>query len=524
MAKRFYLPVVLLLILIFQMMATVCVSAREYYYDGAWHPYAGEEFNLKVNGQLLKTSMPPIVFDGYSVVPAREVFEHLGAKVTWNGDDATVGISYQKTEILLTINSTKALIGKDQVRMPIAPKIINEKTMIPVRFVAEEIGWEVDFDTKTDTVIINTDTKKEEEPSIVLNDVDWGINQVKTRLTIKLKTDAEDPEFSYFALKSPSRLVVDIPGAVNRTGKDNVSINYKNVQQIRLGQQVEATRVVVDLTQESSYTVKAVGDEIRIQIVLEKPIATASPSAKPTATPKPSIKPSNPNLDATPKPSASPGASASPDVSATPTGTPPPIARYVTIDAGHGGPDPGAVYIEQDEESPDYGKVVAQEKEINLAVALLVKEKLEEEDVRVHMIRSTDVYVNFLDVGTIANSQGTSLFVSIHTNSAESEGAHGIETWGYLDGGANYAGMTSAKLSKNILDALIDATDANDRGVKDGKNLAVIHRSEMPATLIELGFISNPDDREKMMSDHYREILAEAITEGILASLEEMGL
>ena len=85
-------------------------------------------------------------------------------------------------------------------------------------------------------------------------------------------------------------------------------------------------------------------------------------------------------------------------------------------------------------------------------------------------------------------------------------------------------GMTSEKLSQNILEELIAATGANDRGVKDGKNLAVIRTTQMPATLVELGFITNPEEREKMMTDSYREILAEAITKGILKSLEEMGL
>lgn len=533
MVKKFYLPVMLLLILMFQMLTSVCVFAREYYYDDAWHPYVGEEFKLEVDGKILDTSMPPIVFDGYSVVPAREVFEHLGAKVLWDGDDASVTISYKKTEIVLIINSKYATIGKEKVKMPIAPKIINEKTMIPVRFVAEEMGWEVDFDTTRDTVIINSNTTPEES-KIRLEKVDWELNRVNTRLTIALTTDEDEPEFTHFALKSPSRIVIDIPYALNKTGKDGITIDQKNVDKLRIGQQVDATRIVIDLTQDSHYTAKAVGNEIRIQIVLETPVATASPSpsAKPTTTPKPSIKPTNPNADATatpsasPKPSASakPSASPSPSTSPKPTGTPPPIARYVTIDAGHGGVDPGAIYTEADEESEDFGKVTAKEKDINLAVALLVKEKLEKEDVRVHMIRKTDVYVNFLDVGAIANEKGTSLFVSIHTNSAESSAAHGIETWGFLDGGADYAGMTSARLSKNVLDAVIKATGAHNRGVKDGKNLAVIHTSQMPATLIELGFISNKEDREKMMTDSYREILAEAIAEGILKSLEEMGL
>ena len=514
MAKRIFLPLMLMLLILFESAFSCYAAAREYYYDGAWHPYSGNEFSLKVNGELLETSMPPIIFNDYSVVPAREVFEHLGAKVDWDGEKAEVTVTYDTKEILLKINSKKANIDGATVTMPIAPKIINEKTMIPARFVAEEIGLLVDFDSKTDTVLIDTP-----KPAGITT-VRWRTNAAKTYGYLTIQTELEEADVSAFAMENPVRIVVDIDDTVNSTGKTTIDINEKNVQKVRIGQQIGSTRLVVDLTEASSYETEV--DE-GIVIVTIKLAKNAKPSPSPSPTQKPTIVPSNPNAGgATASPSATPTSkpSATPSASPSPSPTPKPvvISRYVTIDAGHGGTDPGAIYEDED------GEIIAMEKDINLAVALKVRDLLIEENVKVHMIRSTDKYVDFQKVGNIANDKETSLFVSIHTNSALTDAPCGIETWGYLTGGANYAGMTSKKLSENILEALIEATDAVDRGVRDGKDLAVINSSLMPATLVELGFITNEEEREKMMSDEYRDLLAEGIANGILKSLEEMGV
>lgn len=499
MAKKVWLPILLLLVMLVQAAAACHAAAREYYYDNAWHPYNGNEFSLKVNGKTLDTSMPPIVFDGYSVVPAREVFEFLGAKVDWDGANAIVKVTYEGTILMLRINSTAAQVGTRSVTMPIAPKIINEKTMIPVRFVAEQIGLTVDFDSSTDTILI-----EKPEPSVEITSVKWEKNQADTAGFVTVTTNADKAEYSAFEMTGPDRIVLDVKNAVNRSGKSSIAVHDRNVEQIRIGQHEDATRIVIDLVEAADYVVESDGASVVITVSLKELPPTSSVS------PTPGADPSEPPAP----PSASPSA---PVASATPA-TPKPMNRYVTIDAGHGGTDPGAVYKDEN------GAVIAEEKDINLGVALKVQEKLEAAGVRVHMIRTTDTYVDYQKVGSIANEMGTSLFVSIHTNSFVADDASGIETWGYLTGGSDYGGMTSRKLSQNILDELIKATGAKDRGVKDGRELAVVRTTEMPATLVELGFITNAEERQKMMSDSYRDTLAEAITKGILKSLTEMGL
>ena len=192
--------------------------------------------------------------------------------------------------------------------------------------------------------------------------------------------------------------------------------------------------------------------------------------------------------------------------------------RSVMIDAGHGGNDSGAVGY-------DDGKIVAKEKDFNLDVALKVQKILEKYDIEVEMIRQTDIYVDYRQVGSIANDANTSLFVSIHTNSAIAESANGIETWAYLEENASSLnGLSGKRLAELIQNELIYETGAVDRGVKNGKSLAVIKTTSMPAVLVEMGFISNENDREKLMDDDYRQKIANAIAMGVLLAFEEMGI
>ena len=84
-------------------------ASNEIYYDGAWHTYTGNFFQLKLDNELLKCEVPPIVFNDYSVVPARDVFEKLGAEVVWNGQREQVIINYKTTNIILYINNKSVI-------------------------------------------------------------------------------------------------------------------------------------------------------------------------------------------------------------------------------------------------------------------------------------------------------------------------------------------------------------------------------------------------------------------------------
>ncbi len=173
------------------------------------------------------------------------------------------------------------------------------------------------------------------------------------------------------------------------------------------------------------------------------------------------------------------------------------LYRRVVIDAGHGGKDPGT----------NGGALL--EKDITLAVALLVQDLLEDADYEVIMSRTEDEYPELMERAKLTQEYDAPIFVSIHCNAAENiASANGIETYIAPSDAAD------ADLAAYLQDALIDATGANNRGVKESR-LVVLTQNPAPACLVELGFMTNPAECTKLGDEDYQQTLAEAITNGI---------
>ena len=173
----------------------------------------------------------------------------------------------------------------------------------------------------------------------------------------------------------------------------------------------------------------------------------------------------------------------------------------VILDAGHGGSDEGA-------------KVhFFQEKKITLSTVLLLKKQLEELGYRVILTRSRDVYIPLHRRVSIANRTRAVLFVSLHYNASQSKEAKGIEVF-YCSGQDTWRTQASKKLASSILSQLVSHTQAESRGVKAG-NFHVIRETEMPAVLVEAGFITNFDERSSLRDKTYLDKIAKGIAQGI---------
>ncbi len=175
------------------------------------------------------------------------------------------------------------------------------------------------------------------------------------------------------------------------------------------------------------------------------------------------------------------------------------MAYKVAIDPGHGGRDPGAVYEGR------------QEKDDVLELALAVGQILEDSGVDVAYTRVDDVYNTPFEKATMGNNSGADLFVSFHRNAMPTPGsANGAEVLVYSDEGL------PAQVARNVLTELSEAGFA-DRGVIERKNLVVLRRTQMPAVLLEVGFIDNPEDNQIFDSEF--EQIAQGIADGILESV-----
>ncbi|MDR3090781.1 MAG: N-acetylmuramoyl-L-alanine amidase family protein [Clostridiales bacterium] len=125
-------------------------------YDGRNHEYSAPPITLIINGRPADgLKMPPIIMDGSTLVPARDVFEQLGASVSWNAEAQAVEVTKAERVISLKINETQARVDGAAVSMSIPPKIINDKTMIPLRFVADNLGFLVNWDGERRAVYID---------------------------------------------------------------------------------------------------------------------------------------------------------------------------------------------------------------------------------------------------------------------------------------------------------------------------------------------------------------------------------
>ena len=126
-------------------------------YDGTVHYYENEAVCISVNGKVLNDlTMPPIIINGYTLVPAREVFEKLGASVDYKKDLGQVYINFENNIVIICIDTNIAYINGEKHIMDTESKIINSKLMIPVRFVSSALGFDVQWDNTKRTIEINS--------------------------------------------------------------------------------------------------------------------------------------------------------------------------------------------------------------------------------------------------------------------------------------------------------------------------------------------------------------------------------
>ena len=180
--------------------------------------------------------------------------------------------------------------------------------------------------------------------------------------------------------------------------------------------------------------------------------------------------------------------------------------KVITLDAGHGGSDSGAV-----------GSNQTQEKTITLAVSQKMQKLLEKAGAKVVMTRTTDVDVYGPNASakeelqartTIGNANKADVFVSVHINAFTNPVVGGIATYYYEKTGYD------TMLAQNIQDNLAKIDGFQDRRI-NAAGFYVIKRTEMPAVLVELGFISNPDEEKMLNTPQMQQQMAQSIVQGL---------
>ena len=116
-----------------------------------------DNISIRIDGEYLTDlDVPPTIIEGRTFVPVRAVTEAIGANVDWDSATRIVTIERGETIITMTIDSLNAVVNGSAVQLDVAPVIIDGRTMLPIRFIAESFGLEVDWDSQLRNVIITT--------------------------------------------------------------------------------------------------------------------------------------------------------------------------------------------------------------------------------------------------------------------------------------------------------------------------------------------------------------------------------
>ena len=111
--------------------------------------------NVIYNDKILSFATPPMIENDRTLVPMRFLFEQMGAEVSWDGATRTAVVDKANDEISFSIDNTTAKVNNVEKPMDVPARLVNEKTMIPLRFLSEELGYHVEWDEATKTVYIS---------------------------------------------------------------------------------------------------------------------------------------------------------------------------------------------------------------------------------------------------------------------------------------------------------------------------------------------------------------------------------
>ncbi|MGM9607783.1 MAG: N-acetylmuramoyl-L-alanine amidase [Oscillospiraceae bacterium] len=435
---------------------------------GTYQPTSVPVVQLTLNGALLDSDVPAFIRNGRTMVPVRLITEQMGASVEWFNETNQVAISLNGGTVTLKIGSSQALVNGEEIALyDGVPAMVAkyqgiERTMVPLRFVSEQLGAQVSWDQDSYTASISTGQAGYQVTAI---------NADANAQSVHIVTTAAP---DYHVLDLGDRVVVDLLGAELASGfPGTIPVDNELISGVRYAghgsnlypEYSHTVRVVLDLKEGITW-------EDNVELVpLSKGLLLTTFWEKRD------------------------------EIDFTPTTPIDPQKKTVVLDAGHGGSQTGAVY---------FG---VNEKDINLAVEKKVEAILLQQGYNVVMTRTADATVGLCDRADIANAVEADVFVSIHSNAAvNSADFTGIYTYYHP------SSRRGARLAQAIQDPICQITGAVDRGIKDA-DFVVLRETDMCAVLVEMGFMTNSGELQRLITPSYQDKLAAGIAEGIITYL-----
>lgn len=183
--------------------------------------------------------------------------------------------------------------------------------------------------------------------------------------------------------------------------------------------------------------------------------------------------------------------------------------KIILLDPGHGGKDPGSISYS--------GKY---EKYVNLTVANKLKENLESLGATVYLTRTKDIYINNTERGRMADKLGADILISIHHNSLDSEKSYYYGFSSYYNTINNKDSKYGYDLAESLYLNAITLNGVYQDGIYD-RNYQVLRETSTPAALIEIGFMSNPQEEMNVHNDSFQNLMVEKLSNGIIDYFKE---
>ncbi|HQA47239.1 MAG TPA: stalk domain-containing protein, partial [Bacillota bacterium] len=225
--------------------------------DGKQITYKAPPVTIKLNGKVLNSDVPAVIIDDRTLVPIRVITESTGADVQWDGQNYEVTINTGDKRVKLKINSSEMDINGKKVALEVPAKLINDRTMVPVRAITEVLGLEVGWDHSTYTVLLTS-------PGASI----LGLEYDSEKDAVVLKTTGSAMHRTMF-LQEPDRLVIDFLNTVFRSDTNRIEVGRGNIIRVRASQfevNPNISRVVIDLTSPSGYSIDYDENKKQIEI------------------------------------------------------------------------------------------------------------------------------------------------------------------------------------------------------------------------------------------------------------------
>ncbi|SLL32534.1 peptidoglycan binding domain-containing protein [Mycobacteroides abscessus subsp. abscessus] len=169
--------------------------------------------------------------------------------------------------------------------------------------------------------------------------------------------------------------------------------------------------------------------------------------------------------------------------------------KTIVLDPGHGGKDSGTI-----------GVIGTLEKDLNLRTAKLLANKLEASGAKVILTRKDDVFIPLQGRVDISHFYHADAFISLHYDSINDSSVNGVTSYYYTS--------NQKKLATSLHKSIIEATNRKDRGVRKNEYV-VLKQNRQAASLLELGYLSNPAEEQTLLSSKYQETISTAIYHGL---------